>query len=56
MKALKEQVGGNHYHKRGIQPITYIQANSLGYEEGNVIKYVTRHPDKDQAGDLKKAI
>ena len=56
MLALKEQVGGNHYHKRGIQPITYIQANKLGYEEGNIIKYVTRHSDKDQAGDLKKAI
>lgn len=54
--SLKDQVGGNHYRVCSIQPITYIQANNLGYEEGNVVKYVTRHADKGGAEDLKKAI
>lgn len=49
-------MGGNHYHKRTIQPIEFIQANDLGYEEGNVVKYITRHADKGQSEDLKKAI
>ncbi len=48
------QVGGSHYHVQGIQPITYIQANKLGYEEGNIVKYITRHHLKDGSGDLKK--
>ena len=56
MESLREQVGGTHYHKRAIQPITYIQANDLGYEEANVVKYVTRHQDKGRDKDLKKAI
>ena len=51
-----QQVGGSHYHIRPIQPITYIQANNLGYEEGNVVKYITRHADKGGAEDLKKLI
>jgi len=54
--AISSQVGGGHYHKRAIQPITYIQANKLGYEEGNIVKYVTRHADKGGAEDCKKAI
>jgi len=54
--SLSAQVGGDHYHKRAIQPITYIQANNLVYEEGNVVKYITRHGDKDEDNDLKKAI
>lgn len=54
--AVEAQVGGDHYLKMGIQPIQYIQANSLGYEEGNVIKYVSRHASKNGRQDLEKAI
>jgi hypothetical protein len=49
------QVGGNHYNKLKIQPITYIMANKLSYGQGNVVKYVTRYPDKNGIEDLKKA-
>jgi len=49
------QVGGDHYTKLKIQPITYIRANRIGFVEGNIIKYVTRYKDKNGIEDLKKA-
>jgi hypothetical protein len=52
---IEKQVGGSHY-QLPIQPIDYIVKNNLGYREGNVIKYVTRHKDKNGAEDIKKAI
>ncbi len=52
---LPKQVGGSHY-QLAIQPIDYILENKLGYCEGNVIKYVTRHADKNGAEDIRKAI
>lgn len=51
-----EQIGGNHYRNKAIEPITYIMENKLGYCEGNVIKYVTRHTEKGGAEDIRKAI
>jgi hypothetical protein len=53
--ALGEQIGGDHYRSRAIQPIQFILANGLGFCEGNVIKYVTRWKDKGGLDDLKKA-
>ena len=50
-----KQVGGNHY-QLPIQPIDYIVKNNLGFREGNVIKYVTRHKEKNGKEDIKKAI
>ena len=49
------QVGGTHYQK-AIQPIEYIEKNKLGFCEGNVVKYVSRHKEKNGAEDIKKAI
>ena len=54
--ALDVQVAGNHYKDQPIQPVEYIHANGIGYFEGNVIKYVTRHREKGGAQDIKKAI
>lgn len=54
-KEAAKQVGGSHY-QLAIQPIDYILENKLGYCEGNVIKYVTRHDKKNGAEDIKKAI
>ena len=56
MSALQQQVGGDHYRAKGIQPIVYIHANNLGFCEGNVVKYVTRWKDKGGEADLRKAI
>ena len=47
--------GSDHYRKGGIQPIEYIQANNLGFSEGNVVKYITRWKYKGGVDDLEKA-
>lgn len=56
MSSLQTQVGGDHYSKLAIQPVEYITKNGLGFVEGSVIKYVTRHRSKSGAEDIKKAI
>ena len=53
--AKEIQVGGNHYKDLKIQPIEYIHANGLDYFEGNVVKYITRHRNKNGKQDLEKA-
>lgn len=53
---LKVQAGGDHYKDSTIQPIEYTMANELGFNEGNVIKYITRHEHKGGAEDIRKAI
>jgi len=53
--ANEHQEGGDHYMRQKIQPWDFIIANKLGYLEGNVIKYVTRHKLKNRVEDLKKA-
>jgi hypothetical protein len=55
MSANDIQISGGHYKDKPIQPWDYIAANGLGYFEGNVVKYVTRHRDKDGVEDLRKA-
>ena len=52
---LDRQEGGSHYDLP-IQPLEYIHANGLGYIEGNIIKYATRHSSKNGAEDIKKII
>jgi hypothetical protein len=54
--ALDRQEGGAHYKNYEIQPVEFIEANGLGYCEGNVVKYVSRHHLKNGAEDIKKAI
>lgn len=49
-----KQVGGQHY-KMPIQPIEFILKNSLGYIEGNIIKYVCRYKNKGGVEDLEKS-
>lgn len=56
MSALDTQEGGNHYRTMVIQPVEFIVANEIGFREGNVIKYVTRHRNKNGAEDIKKAM
>jgi hypothetical protein len=51
----KPQVGGTHY-KMKIQPIEYIEANKLDYHEANVVKYISRHRNKNGKEDIEKAI
>ena len=53
--SLSTQVGGNHYKTLPIQPVEFILANDLGFCEGAIIKYVTRHASKGGRADLEKA-
>lgn len=55
MSAFDEQAGGSHYKDMAIQPFDYITQNGLGFGEGCVIKYVSRHHLKGGVEDLKKA-
>lgn len=48
-------VDPTHYNSHAIQPIQYIQANKLSYEQGNVVKYITRYRMKGGLEDLLKA-
>jgi hypothetical protein len=38
-----------------IPPIDFIEANGIGFIEGNIIKYVCRYKRKDGLKDLEKA-
>ena len=53
---LISQEGGGHYKDRGIQPIEYSEANNLGACQHSVVKYITRHQDKNGIEDLSKII
>ena len=56
MKPTEKQIGGSHYKDCPIQPIEYITANKLGFCEGNIVKYVTRHKSKNGRKDVEKAL
>jgi len=52
----KRQVGGTHYRSMIIQPSEFINKNNIPFAEGNAIKYLCRHKQKNQKQDLEKAI
>ncbi len=56
MKASDKQVAGTHYSQFSIQPSEFIHRNGIGFLEGNVIKYVCRHKNKNGRQDIEKAI
>ena len=56
MSAHKKQVGGDHYKRMAIQPSHYIVKNKLGWYEGNIVKYITRHSIKGGRQDIEKVI
>jgi|LakMenE01Jun11ns_1017448.scaffolds.fasta_scaffold9244177_2 hypothetical protein len=52
---VNDNINPTHYSKLAIQPIEFITKNKLGYNEGNVIKYICRYKEKNGVEDLKKA-
>lgn len=54
-KPTEIQIGGNHYSKYKIQPTEFIHINNVPFIEGNILKYILRHRDKNGIEDLKKA-
>lgn len=55
VKAKNGEVGGDHY-KMPMQPIDYIHANCMTFDEGNVIKYISRYKRKNGYEDLCKCV
>ena len=53
---LQSQVGGSHYKDLKIQPVEYIHANGFDFLTGNIIKYASRHKNKNGAEDVRKII
>ena len=56
LPADRRQVGGSHYKDMAIPPRAYIKANNIGWDAGNVIKYVSRYESKNGLQDLEKAL
>ena len=56
MSARDKQIGGDHYKRMTIQPSDYIVKNNLGWYEGNIVKYITRHSIKGGKQDVEKVI
>jgi hypothetical protein len=56
MKASDKQVAGSHYAALPIQPAYFCTRNGIGFLEGNAIKYVCRHRNKNGRQDIEKAI
>ena len=54
MSANEEQVGGTHYKTSKEQPWDFIERYSLGFMEGNIVKYLTRWRKKGGIQDLEK--
>ena len=44
---LVVQQSGNHYKNGEIQPIEYSERNNLSTCQGNIVKYITRHKEKN---------
>lgn len=55
-KNFGKQVGGTHYSDMKMQPIEFIQANNLNFVDGNMVKYASRHRQKNKDEDIKKVI
>lgn len=55
MDSLKSAPSSEHYKQCAIEPLTYIEANQLGFHEGNIVKYVSRWRSKNGIEDLRKA-
>lgn len=53
--SLDQQVGGSHYKDMVIQPAEYCEYNNIPALEAAVIKYISRHQNKNGVQDLEKA-
>ena len=55
MSTYDKQIVGTHYRTMKIQPSKFVIENKMLFAEGNVVKYICRHPYKDGKQDLEKA-
>ena len=49
-----DKIKPKHYPNK-IDVIDFCQANNVGFNEGNIIKYIVRYKDKNGLEDLLKA-
>jgi|TARA_R110000803_G_scaffold37183_4_gene80111 hypothetical protein len=56
MSTYDKQIAGSHYKKFAIQPSKFVNDNKLLFAEGNAIKYICRHSQKNGKEDLEKAM
>ena len=55
---MRNEVEPDYYVGEGghwIEPIVFIEAQGLGFHEGNIVKYVCRYKKKSGKTDLLKA-
>lgn len=55
LPVFNTQVGGSHYKNMVIEPGIYCELNGLSSFESGVVKYVSRHRNKNGAQDIDKA-
>jgi len=53
-KVVKDNINPSYYKKK-IQVTDFIIEYEMNFLEGNIIKYVCRHKEKNGLEDLKKA-
>lgn len=56
MKVLDSQVGGSHYKCLPYQPVEFCARTQMNFIQGSIIKYVSRHRQKNGLQDLQKAL
>ena len=52
---MSNNIKPNHYKGKTVQPIDLIESMNMNFNQGNIIKYVSRYKDKNGIEDLKKA-
>ena len=52
---MKDKINPDYYVGTRIQVSDFISEFNLNYFEGNIVKYIVRHRDKNGIEDLKKA-
>jgi hypothetical protein len=55
-KARKGNINPTYYTDMKISPYEYITANELNWEQGNIVKYISRYKGKNGAEDIRKVI
>lgn len=56
LNPLTHQAEGNYYCRLAIQPVQFSMANKLDACAHSILKYVTRHRQKNGQVDVSKAI
>ena len=55
MSALDKQVGGDHYRTKAMQSVELWAALNLNGFQASIVKYITRHKEKNGAADIDQA-